>query len=72
MVANSEHSTKNVNKRTGKTSTLTAVQALEILQQSIINCQQAGIEVQLASIGETNTGLVMVGVRLVDNDLVMA
>lgn len=47
MVENSEASTASGKKRTRETAKLTAEQALEILQQSILECQKAGIEIRI-------------------------
>ena len=50
MVANSVNSQQSGKKRTTKTVKLTPAQALEILQQSLIECQKAGIEVKASSL----------------------
>jgi hypothetical protein len=47
MAENSETSQKSAKRSTPKTVKLTPEQALEILQQSLFECQQAGISVQV-------------------------
>lgn len=71
MVANSTDSTTRAKRSTSKTSALTADQALEILQQSIINCQQSGIRIDLAEGGAGNTALVLAKVAIIDGRLVL-
>jgi hypothetical protein len=73
-VDDSIHSqTKREKRSTIKTSKLTPELALEILQQSILECQQAGIEVQVIpqffSSGSQYLGIVMAKVAYVDGNL---
>lgn len=62
-------------RRTTKTVPLSPDQALEILQQAVRECQQAGIRVgvsQLHHAGNRNTIIVLEEVDFVDGNLVLA
>jgi hypothetical protein len=47
MVENSVNSPQNAKRNTKQTVKLTREQALEILQQSIIECQKSGLEMRI-------------------------
>lgn len=74
MVENSEHSAASGKKRTRETAPLTPNQALEILQQSIVECQKAGIEVRIMPklYGDAHefTGILLANVLYQDGNLV--
>jgi hypothetical protein len=72
MVANSEHSAPKDKRSTKKINALTQDQALEILQQAIINCQQSGLVIDLRDGNEGETLLAMKGVVLANGWFVLA
>lgn len=74
MVANSVTSAKSGKRNTKKTNAVTQEEAIQILQQSVILCMEAGIEVELmpsqGGHGQT-TLLAMRGVVLANQQLVL-
>ena len=75
MAENSENSASSEKVRTRKTANLTADQALEILQASLIQCQRSGLHVQLAPLyldGERRVAVVIADCELRDGHLMMA
>ena len=70
-----EPSAQNEKRSTRKTVSLTPEQALEILQQSLIYCQQAQIEVDVLpvdNVGDFKAITIMLAdVELIDGNLVM-
>lgn len=72
MVANSETSPQKEKPRTSKTAKLTREQALEILQQSVIVCQQVGISVEQLDMSDGTLALAFMGVVLANDRFVLA
>lgn len=75
MEASSQSSTASGKRRTTKTAPLTPEQALEILQQAVRECMQAGIKAgvsQLVHAGAQNTIIVLEGVDFVNGNFVLA
>ena len=74
MVESSENYQASGKPHTSKTASLTADQSLQILQQAVINCQQAGIEIKVATMhpGDNALMLVFEGVVLADNRFILA
>lgn len=73
MVAGSEISTQPDRQRTKRGASLSPDQTLEILQQSVINCQAAGIEAKVSSFfdrGQQAVVVVLYGVAIKDGNLV--
>lgn len=66
--------TKTGKKRISKTENLTPDQAIEILQQSIIECQKAGIDIQIVPkfyhSGVQYAAVLMANISYVDGNLV--
>jgi hypothetical protein len=58
--ASSDVSKQSAKSRTGKTVSLTPGQALEILQQSILECRRAGIKVRIAPAYHDNPPTIVV------------
>ena len=58
--ASSEVSKPSAKPRTGKTASLTPGQSLEILQQSILECRRAGINVRIAPAYHDNAPTIVV------------
>jgi hypothetical protein len=74
MVENSETSVKSEKLSTKKTSSLTPDQALQILQQSVINCQHAGVNVKFTPLyhqGQQSVIMVLTGCNLIDGNIVL-
>lgn len=72
MVENLPNLPENGRQNIEKTSKLTAAQTLEILQQALIQCQQAGV---MISVAETENGLpalILHNARVDGENLVMA
>jgi hypothetical protein len=70
---NFPNSPKSVNPSTKKTNSLTADQALEILQQSVINCQHAGIDAKVTTFyqhGVKSVIVVLANTELIDGNIV--
>jgi hypothetical protein len=62
-------------KSTRKTRNITPEQALEILQQAVINCQHAGIIASIGpyySYGQQSVVIVLANCQLIDGKLVSA
>ncbi len=75
MAESSQSSTGSGRKRTTKTEPLTPDQALEILQQAVRECLQAGIKAGVSHLnhaGVQNTIIVLEGVDFVDGNFVLA
>lgn len=72
MVENSENSAQS-GKRSTRRASVTPAQLLEILQQAVINCQQAGYEVSIAPLykdGEQLVTIIFRNITIVDGNLV--
>lgn len=73
MVANSRPYHENVGVNTRTTGSLTPAMALEILQQALLNCQHAGVDVKAAPLYGQSAGksviIVLANVDLVDGKL---
>ena len=76
MVENSTSSTQAGKRRTSRTEPLTPEQALEILQQAVRECQQAGIKTGVSTLyraGCTNVVIIALeNVSFCDGNLVLA
>lgn len=63
-------------RNTSKTESLTPGQALEILQQSIIECHKAGIDIQIVPkffhSGTQYCGVLMANVNYMDGNLLLS
>lgn len=75
MAEPSENSTATGKQRTGKTAKLTREQALEIFQQSVLECQKAGIDVRVMpefySHGDRYVAVLMANVQVINGNLKM-
>lgn len=60
MAEDSQVSPANEKRSIRKTAKLTPAQALEILQQAVINCQQSGIIASISPFDDTNTQSVVI------------
>jgi hypothetical protein len=73
-VAPSGSSPKRARRNTGKTNSLTAEQSLEILQQSVINCQQSGVDAKATNFyhhGCKSVIIVLANTELIDGDIMV-
>jgi len=67
--------TRRGKKPTSRTSALTPDLALEILQEAVIRCQQAGIQIGVSPFfdaGKRKVVIVLEGVDMVSDNLVLA
>jgi hypothetical protein len=74
-VVSSEVSRSRVKRRTGKTASLTPVQSLEILQQSILECRRAGVSARIAPMyldGDVSIIVVLANCQIADGKIVLA
>lgn len=75
MAENSTNSTQQGRKPTSRTKSLTPDQALEILQEAVIRCQQSGIKAgvrEYHSAGSHGVEIVLLDVVLANGGLVLA
>jgi uncharacterized protein GlcG (DUF336 family) len=75
MAENLEPSAKAGKRRTKQTNVLTQGQAVEILQQAVLNCQQCGVQIDITTLDYQGAPAVMVVLakcRLVDGNFVLA
>jgi uncharacterized protein GlcG (DUF336 family) len=72
MVENLPNLPETGSHSTEKTSKLTAAQALEILQQALIQCQQAAVMISVAETEDGLTALILHNVRIDGDNLVPA
>lgn len=75
MAENSEPSPVNGKPNTRRTAKLTRGQALEIIQQAVINCQQAGITASISPFygnGGQSVVIVLANCQIVDGNILPA
>jgi hypothetical protein len=76
MAENSDNSTQTEKQRTTRTVKLTPEQALEILQQSLIECQKAGIDVRVVpdfyTSGQHFAGILLANVQVINGNLILS
>lgn len=75
MAEDSKVSTESGKRSTKSTVGLTPAQALEILQQAVINCQHAGIDASVATLHGSiypTVAIVLANTKIVDGNVVPA
>lgn len=72
-VVSSETSAPSGKPRTRRGANLTSAQTLEILQQSVVNCQAAGIDIEVTPLffhGCQSVAIVLEGIAIKDGNLI--
>jgi hypothetical protein len=72
MAANSNGSQANDKRSTSKTSSVTAAQGLEILQEALLRCQHAGLDVRIGAGTNGNLVVMLGGVEVRAGNIVLA